>query len=279
MSGVVRRRLLEGDWAATDGQVFDNIDPDVHHIEATVEQHEDNFWWLTEKGKDPVRLNWFAGGQDWGFTNPGVMQVWGHGADDRWYMVEEVYQSGKDHEWWRGEIEKLHEKYDLWRIVSDPEDAAGIAMLNRRLIARDKTPLVMRANKHSGNAGRKAFQMAVHMRTMIDEDRMRWVQGARKHLADEKLLGKPKCSFEEIPALVWAKPPASRQYEEVGGAPPTDMVLRTNDHGYDATRYMHWALFQMDLTPPRVLAPEPYRVTDALTEDPAYRRMMKRRGA
>lgn len=275
--GPVRDSLVLGLWRAAQGQVYDNIDADKHHIEAEV-FHRSGSWFLQEPGKDPVRLGWFMGGQDWGYTNPGVVQVWGHGDDGRWYMVEEVYQSKRDHAWWADEVDKLHRKYGIWRIVSDPEEAAGISMLNRRLIAADGKPLLIKANKTSAGVGRKEFMRVMHFRSMIGDDLIRWVKGARKHPADPDLIGKPASSFEEMPAIVYAPPPQSRQYEEVGGAPPTDQILRINNHGHDASTYPHWAVYEMDLTPPPHELAKPYHVSHAITEDPMFKKLMKARG-
>ena len=254
MSGVVRRRLLHGEWAAAEGQVFDNFDPAKHVISARREYDESSRSWslvLDEDGTR-VKIGWFAAGQDWGFENPGVFQVWGMGDDERWYLVEEVYQSKRDHQWWAEQIERLHEKYGIWRAVSDPEEAEGISVVQRRVRAMDGKALLIKANKSSAARGRTGFAQAMHMRALIEEDRLRWLVDARQHPPDQELMGRPRASHEEVPALMWAPPPASRQYEHVGGAPPTDVVLKTNDHGYDATRYLMWAVYQRDLTPPPV---------------------------
>jgi len=247
MSGVRFRRLFQGEWSQAEGAIFDNWDEHMHVLDAGCEQSKGR-WYIvprTEGAFEPVELLWFAAGQDWGFQSPGVVSVWGFDKDKRAYLVEEVYQSQRSHDWWAGQIEQLHKKYKLWRVVSDPEDAAGMGKVNSRLAARDGRRLLMKANKSSARTGRTKFAQIMHMHTLFEgPNPMAYVlRDARNHQADPDLSKKPTCTLEEIPGYAW-KPPV-REDDEY-----TDQPVKKNDHGIEAMMYLHWAIFMKDLTPP-----------------------------
>ena len=78
LTGVRRKRLLEGVWATAEGTVYDNFDPAIHVHERP----------LTD-------FQHFALAMDEGYTHPAVILVIGIDADDRWHIVREYYERGK----------------------------------------------------------------------------------------------------------------------------------------------------------------------------------------
>lgn len=80
LSGVTRRRLLDGLWAAAEGLVYpivpEQILPDSHQ-------------------KPPLRPVRVYAGVDWGFHEPTAIVVGALCADECLYVVEEYYQSGR----------------------------------------------------------------------------------------------------------------------------------------------------------------------------------------
>ena len=248
MSGVRYRRLFEGEWAMAEGAIYDNWDESRHVLGATVEKDKAGRWWVVANNQgafDPIELLWFAAGQDWGYQNPGVVQVWGFDRDLRMYMVEEVYQSQRDNTWWAAEIGRLHRTYNIWRVVSDPENAEGIAKVNDQLVAADGRRLLQKAKKGTAVAGRTKFAQIMHSHTLLEGDvpRARFLKGARRHQADPELSKRPNCTTDELPGYQW-KPPARDNTN------PTDEPLKQDDHGCEAFQYLAWAVHKKDLTPP-----------------------------
>lgn len=278
-SGTLYRRLFEGEWCMVEGQVFDCWDPDEHLLDGDVIKGPEGFRIEPHDGSDPIPLRWLAAGQDWGFTSPGVLSIWGFDDDGVAYLVEEVYKTRQDDAWWTDEIERLHDYYGFWRVVSDPENAAGISMANRRLRARDGRPLLTYADKHSAQAGKRKFAMVMHAHNLMETGMVRFLSDARKHPRDPHLKSKPACTIEEFPGYMWAPPRISARYEHVGGEGPSiDQPTKVNDHGIDAMLYLLWAVFQRDISPPRMATYEAPRLEHALTRDPEYLRLMRLRG-
>lgn len=246
MSGVRYQRLFKGDWVQAEGAIFDNYEEHKHVLDAGCEKSKGKWYVVprTEGAFEPIELLWFAAGQDWGYQSPGVVSVWGFDKDLRSFLVEEVYHSQRSHDWWAGEIQKLHEKYDLWRVVSDPEDAAGMGRVNQRLVARDGRRLLMKANKSSAKTGRTKWNQIMHMHTLFEgAPKAFLLRDARNHQADPELSKKPKSTLEEIPGYAW-KPPTREDGEY------TDQPIKKNDHGVEAMMYLHWAIYLKDLRPP-----------------------------
>ena len=78
LTGIRRKRLLEGIWATAEGAVYDNFDPNIH---VTV--------------KDPNDYIRFKLAMDEGFTNPQVCLLIGEDGDKRWHVFKEYYVTGQ----------------------------------------------------------------------------------------------------------------------------------------------------------------------------------------
>lgn len=248
MSGVVRRRLKYAEWCQAEGTVYDNFSLGVHVLKGELVRNGRT--WTLNTGGSKTELTWFAGGQDWGFENPGVFQVWGFDREGRMYMVEEIYMSRRDDDWWSDQIMELHEKYDLWRGVSDPENAAGIWKVNDKIANREGEPLLISADKHTGQAGRKKFAQIMHTHSLLEMQQdgkplAYFLDGARSHPPDDRMvqMGRPTQTIEELPGYVW-----KQAVDEDDNAP--DQPLKRNDHGCEAWQYLAWATHNRDLTPP-----------------------------
>ena len=77
LSGVRRRRLLDGDWAAPEGLVYESLQENVLRGQPDILPAE------------PVRA---LAGIDWGWSNPAAVVVGAECRDGIVYLVEEVYQ-------------------------------------------------------------------------------------------------------------------------------------------------------------------------------------------
>jgi hypothetical protein len=77
LSGIRRKRLLDGLWVTAEGVVFDTFNPDFHCIER--DDKEFVVWYLC---------------QDEGYTNPAVVLLVGVDSDGRWHVAREFYKTG-----------------------------------------------------------------------------------------------------------------------------------------------------------------------------------------
>jgi phage terminase large subunit len=77
LSGVRRKRLLEGIWATSEGAVYDTFDPSIH---------------ICTRLRSEMRRNYLA--VDEGYTNPAVILDIGEDNDGRWHCFREFYKRG-----------------------------------------------------------------------------------------------------------------------------------------------------------------------------------------
>ena len=77
LTGVRRKRLLEGIWATAEGAVYDMFDPTIHVCL-----------------RNPIEMRrWFLA-IDEGYTNPAVILLIGEDGDGRHHCFKEFYKSG-----------------------------------------------------------------------------------------------------------------------------------------------------------------------------------------
>lgn len=77
LTGVRRKRLLEGIWATAEGAVYDMFDAAVHVCQ-----------------RNPMEFRRFYLTLDEGYTNPAVILLVGSDADERWHVFREYYETG-----------------------------------------------------------------------------------------------------------------------------------------------------------------------------------------
>jgi PBSX family phage terminase large subunit len=204
LTGVRYLRLRQGLWAAAEGVVYDGFDRGLHL-----------------KAELPVKPQRHVAGVDWGFTNAGVLQVWGVDGDKRMYRVREVYRTKKTIDWWIEEAKKLKAEFACV-FVCDPSQPGYIQQF-----------------KNAGLRVVEAFNdislgiQNVQQRLKPAEDgqpRIYWIVGGLAG-RDEELstLHKPTCSEEEIEAYVWP--------QGVDGKALKELPIDDNNHGMDAMRY------------------------------------------
>lgn len=81
LTGVRRKRLLEGIWATAEGAVYDMFDASVH---------------VKTRLRSEMK-RWFLAIDD-GYTNPAVILDIGEDSDGRWHCFREFYQRGQPRE-------------------------------------------------------------------------------------------------------------------------------------------------------------------------------------
>lgn len=223
MTGVQKLRLVDGKWVQAEGAVYEEFDTDTHIIDEL-----------------PIKT-WkraFAA-VDWGFTNPGVMQVWLQDGDGRIYMAHETYMTGRlvsgvqgEQGWWITEAKRLMETtYNQYKVpidlfVCDPSEPAYIETFKQNGLRAEKAENSIRAGIDSVKARLKVIK---------PEDggdglpRMQFVRSARAEI-DPALeqAKKPTSTLEEFPAYIWPT---------VKGATLKEVPVKENDHGMDTARY------------------------------------------
>jgi phage terminase large subunit len=77
LTGVRRKRLLEGIWATSEGAVYEMFDVQTH---------------IKSRNREDM-VTWYLALDD-GFTNPAVILDIGADSDGRWHVFREFYKSG-----------------------------------------------------------------------------------------------------------------------------------------------------------------------------------------
>lgn len=205
LTGARRLRLRFGQWAATEGMVYEDYDEFKH---------------LITKFKVPpswrkIRVI------DFGYTNPFVCQWWAVDNDGRMYLYREIYFSKrlvKDH----AEIINQHSKNEVYEATVadwDAEDRATLHELGIFTIPAYKSIL----------PGIEAT--ALRFREAGDgKPRIFFMRDALIEM-DEKLheVGKPIATQQEIDGYSYPK--------GVDGKPIKEEPIKLDDHGMDGMRY------------------------------------------
>lgn len=222
LTGVRRLRLLDGQWAAAEGLIFEEFDPRIHVVK-----------------RFPIPPSWpRIWGVDFGFTNPFVLQCWARDPDGRLVLYREIYWTKRLVEDHAKEILKLvspgGELVDgLYRggtwIEPRPEaiicdhDAEDRATLEKHLgmgtiaARKDVSTGIQTFQSRLKLAGDGRARMTVFEDALVERD---------QRLYDAK---KPTCTVEEFPGYIWAIKPGGELKEE---------PKKEGDHGMDTGRYV-----------------------------------------
>lgn len=205
LTGVRRKRLHDGIWAAAEGLVYDDWDAAAH---------------LTDRFEIPAtwrRIRVI----DFGYTNPFVCQWWAIDGDGRLYRYRELYWTQRlvrDH---AAKIIALSagEHYEATIADHDAEDRATL---------HDAGIFTLPAYK-AVSVGIQAVQARL---TPAGDGRPRLFLLRDSLVERDPSLGeaaKPCCTEEEIDGYVWEK--------AANGKPNKESPLKQDDHGMDAMRY------------------------------------------
>jgi PBSX family phage terminase large subunit len=216
LTGVRKVRLRGGKWAAAEGIVYEGYDERIHLIDTP----------------PPGLRNHFAA-QDWGYTNPGVLGVFGEDSDGGLCLVAEYYMTGQTIDWWIVRAKALHAEYRLQSIQCDPSEPGYIDQYKAA-----KLPAVKGINAIPPGIG------AVQQRLALPANgrpRLLFCRNALRE-RDEALLEArlPICTVHEFSSFVWPKDVAGRAVKEI----PAPGI----DHGMDMLRY---AIAHKDILPAR----------------------------
>lgn len=269
LTGVRRDRLYLGEWVGQSGLVWGNYNQEVHRISGTVtKSNRIGVYWLTVQGWErPVDLTWFACGFDWGFSNPGCLQVYGFDAGNRMYRVAEVYFKEKGVDWWAARAAELYRRYPYRAIVCDSAHPNIIVELNDRigpLCGRRLPSIVVPCDKRRARDGEMAGIDQVRQRFEKRGDGTYGIYFLREAfpwgfdpLLREDFL--PVCFEDEVVGWCYRDPDRATRTEQM-----EDPVLLGTDHSCAAARYLaRWA-WARDLSEPEQVRRFPARSMGAL---------------
>src|SRR6266568_215127 len=220
LTGVRYLRMRKGIWAAAEGLVYNEWNPSIHLV--TREQLKAREVFYTDGTLNRQVIRHIIGGIDWGYTNPGVLQVWGIDGDWRMYLLAEIYRTRRTTDWWVAQAQMLDSEFGVEQWVADPSEPGDIRAFNEAglpTIGGDNSikfgVKTMKSRMEVKGDGRT--RMYIYEYSLRDRDELR----------DE--AHQPVCFEGEINELVWPKGQDGQVLKEVP-APG-------NDHSMDAARY------------------------------------------
>ena len=210
LTGVRKKRLLEGQWAAAEGIVYDEWDPNTHLI-----------------NRMPMDINrrglTYIASKDWGWTNPGITQIWALDSDLRMYRVKEIYRRKKPMDWWLRKDKELNERYHPIKWVCDPSEPELILRYKRSGMCavkgiNDVLPGINRIKERLKVAadGKPRLYLCRDASVFRDSD-----------LVEEHLPWSMEMEFENY---IWETTPEDRNHSE--------RPIKQYDHALDAGRYV-----------------------------------------
>lgn len=223
LTGVRYLRLRKGIWAAAEGLVYEEWDPQVHmHKQIKI---------------PPVSWTRYVT-VDFGYTNPMVVQFWAQDDEGRLYLYKELYKTKTTVDEMAPLIKEAMnlKREPRPRMIICDHDAEGRAVLERELgmstVAAKKTvedgiQAVKRRMRVSEADGKPRIFLCEN--AVIERDKL---------LEDTK---KPTSTLDEVVGYIWDRGTVKAQND---GKPPKEQPVKEDDHGMDAMRYM---VAQLDL--------------------------------
>lgn len=205
LTGMRRKRFLDGQWAISEGAVYDGWNESIHLI--------DHFDPPAEWRR--IRII------DFGYGNPFVCQWWAIDPDGRMYLYREIYHTKRIVEDHAADIVQLSEGENIEASIAD-HDAEDRATLERHGIST----IPAKKNIKDGIA-----LVEERLRVQGDDKPRLFVMRGALVIRDEELAeaGLPVCTADEFPAYVWPKDSEGKSKKEL----PLDL----NNHGMDDARY------------------------------------------
>jgi PBSX family phage terminase large subunit len=215
LTGVRKERLRYGRWRQAEGAVYEEWDRAVHVVSAG------------KRAEVLAAAKSFVGGIDWGYTNPGVLQVWAVDGDGRMVLVREVYRTGKLDDWWLEECKALTKEFNVSSWHADPSEPGFIKKFRNAQIPvregqNDIAPGIQAVAARLPKAADGRARLYVLEDALADRD---------EELAASR---KPLGLVDEMEQYSWPK----AQDGKVNKEKPID----DSNHAEDACRYVAMAL-------------------------------------
>lgn len=239
LTGVRKERLRYGRWVSAEGMIWSNFSPTTHQV-----------GWDKAPLKHPGRpigsgpqecvFDHYVAGVDWGFRNPGVIELFGVDGDGRMYRVVEIYRVEKTIDWWVEQAKRLQAAYGVAVWACDPSEPDYIERFRKAGL-----------NAVAANNAKKPGFDAVRDRLAVAADgrpRLMFLRDALE--STDPLLAaskRPTCFEDEVWGFVYRKTSdgqAVKEEEDPG----------CDDHACDAVRY---AVMEEDAHPRKGVKPKP----------------------
>lgn len=233
LTGVRYRQLRKGEWCSAEGAVLEGFDRAVHVINRPLDADGN-------PSLKPLDLRWFFASKDWGFTAPGVLDVWGVDGEGRMYCVAEWYATGKTLDWWCEKACDADKEFNILTGVADPSRPDAIESFNRALAGSRGSAMsgIWRPADNrratSGQGDLSGIDL-IRQRLVVQPDgkpRIFWLADCLRSGRDPELVARfqPCSTVEELPGVVYLMVEDGRPNRE-----HTDPACA--DHGFDSTRY------------------------------------------
>lgn len=208
LSGSRRLRLLDGRWAKAEGLVYETYDSAIHLLP------------LTKVA--PLQFKRYITGVDWGFTEPGSIELFGVDGDGRACRTREVYACKQTIDWWVSRAQEMQAMHEIEAFVCDPSEPANIESFRRADL-----------NAIAGFNDIKPGIDCVQQRLVVQADgrpRLTFAdltpEDPGGHLAEQH---KPMGLVDELDSYCWTKTSDNKSNKDV----PVDK----DNHGCDPLRY------------------------------------------
>ncbi len=205
LTGARKARLRFGRWEGAEGVVYEAWDERLHVIPRA----------------DLPHLRYYIASMDWGWTNPGVLQIWGVDGDGRMYLVREHYRVQQSITWWARLAKEERDRYQLRTVQCDPSEPGFIAEYRRAGV-----PAAPAFN------GIQLGIQAVQARLQPAGDGRPRLYVVEDALAERDALiaeDQPSSLLTERPRYVWAA--------GADGKPNKEQPVDAFNHAQDAERY------------------------------------------
>lgn len=205
LTGVLGKRLHQGQWVQAEGAVYEQFSDEIH----VLDWFEPPWTWTRIRSID------------FGYTNPFVCQWWAIDPDGKMYLYREIYMTGRIVSQHAKQINQLSANEIIQATVADhdAEDRATLEAEGIRTIAAKKAISVglQSVENRLRKAGNNKPRLFVMRGAVVEIDRK--LESNRQ----------PASTLDEFPAYVWP--------EGKDGKPAKEVPLDLNNHGMDAMRY------------------------------------------
>lgn len=223
LPGAIRARMYEGKWVSEEGLVWPQFDRAVHCI---------------SKSEVPDDISMYIGSMDFGFNNPGSLNIWAVDSKKRAYRVAEVYRTGWNIKKWAEVAVELDKEFKLTALICDSAAPGDIDLLNDHLCKSGRTSrIAQKCSKKQDDGTRQLFGLD-HVRAALNPNqdggpRLFFVTDSLRYGQDSKcqIQRRPTDTVQEIEGYSFLK-------HEDGKPDREKPDPACPDHGCDNVRYM-----------------------------------------